>query len=232
MTDAIAAKMFRNRCDHMETTLQLLLSRDRLKVLSSRSSQSHTGCRKHCSTFPLSIGAIEAILTKEKTVNPGKNRGENRSAVFVSLFVCLSFFGKKGIRRNNKEEWPTEHTYEPDLTERAVFDVEIVQWKAKWAHFDAEHKPTTLQYTLCCTNKELSPNVTAILTILLTIPVSTATPERSFTAMWKAKTYIRSTMGAERLSGLALLRAYRNRTIDTDIVIQEFCAKKPRKSYL
>jgi len=120
--------------------------------------------------------------------------------------------------------------YEPDLTERTVFDGEIVRWKAKWAHVDPEDKPTTLQHKLCCTNKELYPHVTAILTILVTMPVSTATPERSFGTMRRVKTYMQSTMRAERLSGLALLHAYRDRTIDTDNkVAQEFCAKRPRR---
>ena len=119
--------------------------------------------------------------------------------------------------------------YEPDLTERTVFDGEIVRWKANWAHVDPEDKPTTLHHTLCSTNRELHPNVTAILTIIVTMPVSTATPERSFSTMRRVKTYMRSTMRAERLSGLALLHAYRDRTIDTDKVVQEFCAKKLRR---
>ena len=36
-----------------------------------------------------------------------------------------------------------------------------------------------------------------------------------------------STMCAERLSGLALLHAYRDTRIDRDKVVQEFCARKP-----
>ena len=119
------------------------------------------------------------------------------------------------------------NTYEPALTKRTVFDGEIVWWKAKQAHVDPEDKPTTLHHTLCSTNRELHPNVTAILTIIVTMPVSTATPERSFSTMRRVKTYMRSTMRAERLSGLALLHAYRDRTIDTDKVVQQFCAKKP-----
>ena len=59
--------------------------------------------------------------------------------------------------------------------------------------------------------------------------VSTATPERSFSAMWRVKTYMWSAMGAERLSGLALLHTYRDWNIDTDKVVQEFCAKKVRR---
>jgi len=109
-----------------------------------------------------------------------------------------------------------------------VFDGEIVRWKARRVHVDPEDKPTILQHTLCCTNKELYPNVTAILTILVTMPVSTATPERSFSAMRRVKTQCGlPALRAEGLSGLALLHAYRDRTIDPDKVVQEFCAKKP-----
>ena len=60
-----------------------------------------------------------------------------------------------------------------------------------------------------------------ILTIILTMPVTTATPERSF----RVKTYLRSTIRAERSSGLALLHAYRDKSIDTDKVVREFCAR-------
>ena len=57
------------------------------------------------------------------------------------------------------------------------------------------------------------PNVTAILTILVTMPLSTATTERSFSTMWRVKIYKWSTMEEERLSGPSLLHAYRDGTL-------------------
>lgn len=65
-------------------------------------------------------------------------------------------------------------TYANDLTERVIFDGEIVRWKSKWQQLALE-KPLTLQDTLCLKNKQLYPNVTAILKIILRMPVSTAT---------------------------------------------------------
>ena len=60
------------------------------------------------------------------------------------------------------------------------------------------------------------------------MPVSTATPERSFSTMRRVKTYlVRSTMKTERLAALALMHAYRG--IDVEAVIREFCAKKNRR---
>ena len=47
--------------------------------------------------------------------------------------------------------------------------------------------------------------------------------------MRRVKSYMRSTMKTERLYALALMHAYRDTPIDTDIVIREFCTIKNRR---
>ena len=42
------------------------------------------------------------------------------------------------------------------------------------------------------------------------MPVSTATPERSFNTMRRVKTYLRATMKTVQLSALALMHAYKD----------------------
>ena len=118
-------------------------------------------------------------------------------------------------------------TYRGDLSDKVVYDNEVIWWQTKWAH--TLEKPNGLVETIKTTNEVLYQNVTTVLTILLTMPVSTATPERSFSVMFRVKSYMRSTMKTERLSALALMHAYRDTPIDTDIVIREFCAKKKRR---
>lgn len=49
------------------------------------------------------------------------------------------------------------------------------------------------------------PNVAIIYRILLTIPVTVASAERSFSKLKLLKSYLRSTMTHERLNGLALI---------------------------
>jgi hypothetical protein len=54
-------------------------------------------------------------------------------------------------------------------------------------------------------NRDLSPAIYSIISILLTMPVSSATSEISFSATRRVKSYLRSTMGDEPLSNLSLV---------------------------
>ena len=51
---------------------------------------------------------------------------------------------------------------------------------------------------------DLYSNLSIVLRLLLTLPVTVASGERSFTALKLIKTYMRSTMSQERLTGLAV----------------------------
>ena len=71
---------------------------------------------------------------------------------------------------------------------------------------------------------QLHPNLYAIFNVLLTMPVSTASAERSFSTLRRLKTYLRNTMSQERLTGLALMHIYRNISVDINRFINEFDA--------
>ena len=47
-----------------------------------------------------------------------------------------------------------------------------------------------------------------LLSVLLTVPVTNAEAERSFSAVKRLKSYLRSTINQERLNGLALLAVH------------------------
>jgi hypothetical protein len=61
------------------------------------------------------------------------------------------------------------------------------------------------------------------------MPSSSATAERSSSAMKRIKNYLRSTMGNDHLSSLALLRVHREIEIDVERVIELFASLKNRK---
>jgi hypothetical protein len=92
-----------------------------------------------------------------------------------------------------------------------------------------DEKPSTLAKTLSLTNKDLYPFIYTIPSILVTMPSSSATAERSFSAMKRIKTYLRSTMGNGRLSSLALLHVHREIEIDVERVIELFASLNNRK---
>jgi hypothetical protein len=65
----------------------------------------------------------------------------------------------------------------------------------------------------------------------LTIPVTVASAEKTFSKLKLIKSYLRSTMSQERLSGLAILSIEKNilEKIDYKSLINNFASKRARK---
>lgn len=74
------------------------------------------------------------------------------------------------------------------------------------------------------------PNSWIAYHILLTIPVSVATAERSFSKLKFIKSYLRSTMLQERLNSLAIISIERELVgiIDYESLVKEFIEKEGR----
>ncbi|VDI33904.1 Hypothetical predicted protein [Mytilus galloprovincialis] len=91
-------------------------------------------------------------------------------------------------------------TYRHDLTDnQGTFNSEVQRWQRRWSSPDVIEKPKYLKASLSVTNKELYPSIFAIFAILVTMPVTTSTTERSFSSLRRLKTYLRSTMVQDRL---------------------------------
>ena len=75
--------------------------------------------------------------------------------------------------------------------------------------------------------KEAFPTLTKLLHTALTIAVSTAQCERSFSGLKRIKTYLRSTMSEQRLVDLAVLSVERDlsRKLSMDTIVDHFAAK-------
>lgn len=78
------------------------------------------------------------------------------------------------------------------------------------------------------------PNTCVALRILLTLPVSVASGERSFSKLKLIKTYLRTTMSQERLVGLATLSIEKEvaNTLDLKEQVSSFAKMKARKVLL
>jgi hypothetical protein len=74
-------------------------------------------------------------------------------------------------------------------------------------------------------------DVCTALIMFLTLPVTVATAERSFSKLKYIKNYLRNCMGQERLKGLAMLsiEASRAKVMDVDKLIDRFAEMKARR---
>lgn len=70
--------------------------------------------------------------------------------------------------------------------------VELKIWKVKISNGDVNTK-TGLDALMKCSKTDF-PNIHFLIKIFCTLPVSTATPERSFSTLKRLKSYLRSTM--------------------------------------
>ncbi|CAF4319191.1 unnamed protein product, partial [Rotaria sordida] len=132
----------------------------------------------------------------------------------------------------------------------AEIRAEFLQWKNKWINICNENKATTNSlnnntslkrklitipdtaiesFNEC--NEAFFPNIKALLKIFSTLPVSTATVERSFSVLKLIKSYLRATMAENRLNGLALMYVYRDIPIDVETIITEFSRSKYRVDF-
>ena len=83
---------------------------------------------------------------------------------------------------------------------------------------------------------DLLPILYEVATILASIPATSSSAERSFSSLRRVKTYLRSTMGQQRLNSIALInieQAYANQTIANDMIeiIDTFGEPRGRDKY-
>ena len=100
-------------------------------------------------------------------------------------------------------------------------------------HFTNEELTKTLLIENRCTTASFG-EVCTVLMLFLTIPVTVASAERSFSKLQLIKSYLRSSMGQSRLSGLAILSIgnARARHLDIKDLIDNFAQRKARKMQL
>lgn len=84
-----------------------------------------------------------------------------------------------------------------------------------------DQRPTTPIEALDIVPTRLT-NIKTLLTLFCTLPVTTCTAERSFSAMRILKNHMRTSMTDERLTGLALMYVHPEIDIDIDNVIDQF----------
>ncbi|KAE8904142.1 hypothetical protein PF003_g11845 [Phytophthora fragariae] len=129
-------------------------------------------------------------------------RLQNRSRIKFILDVCLLLAKQEIAFRGNNEK---------DNSENKGNFHEFVQFMTD--------------------NNNIFPTLYRLICLVCVLPVSTATTERSFSAMKRIKTRLRTTMGDTWMSDLMLLAIERDLTnkVDKDAVIDLFNDITPRR---
>ena len=131
------------------------------------------------------------------------------------------------ISKLSSEFWQDIKTeYSTFLPQPLITDAELEGWKH--AIDSGAVKSTNLQEAVFASDL-MFPNIHIILKVLLTMPVSTASAERSFSSLRRLKTYLRSNMSEARLSGLALLHIHHDMNIDLSGIVRDFDSSGTRR---
>eukprot|EP00102_Acyrthosiphon_pisum_P026067 XP_016663277.1 PREDICTED: 52 kDa repressor of the inhibitor of the protein kinase-like [Acyrthosiphon pisum] len=122
--------------------------------------------------------------------------------------------------------------YEDDFlfSMNTCLKVELFIWRNQWQL--REYLPETAVEVIQHCTAELFPNIKKILQLFATLPVTYATPERTFSDLKRLKTYLSATMNEERLNGLALATINKDEleyeNVEKDIMTA-FINKSPRR---
>ena len=86
--------------------------------------------------------------------------------------------------RNNSAWSPLLEICQEYIGPKAAVVPEVQRWVDKWKKEDVSIVLSSAIEALCACHADIYPNVYILLTILGTLPVSTATSERSFNTMF------------------------------------------------
>ena len=105
---------------------------------------------------------------------------------------------------------------------------DFVRWQSLWQDVPASERPSNCLQALAACSKTFYLHIHVLLQIFASLPVSTATPERTFSAMKILKTYQRSRLTEENMQGLSMAYIHKHIHIDIDKVIDHFALKNRR----
>ena len=126
--------------------------------------------------------------------------------------------------------------YNSDIDGKELFD-EVLDCRMllrSREEINIQHPQELLSFIVQYGGADVFPNLRVAIQIMLTVAISIASCERSFSKLKLILTYLRSTMGQARLSALALLSIEREEAdkIDFSNIIDAFADSKTRKVQL
>ena len=135
-----------------------------------------------------------------------------------------SVIGMRKVERNCKIE-EIIHVYRDDLPTPGNAFEEYSRWERRWKAIPKEDRPDSVVKALKVCDMDSYPNIYVLLKILGTIAVTSCECERSGSVLKRLNTYLRASMGQNRLSALALVHFNLDVDIDANRVLKVFCKR-------
>jgi len=122
-------------------------------------------------------------------------------------FCCLIPKTKNPSKEQEKSLLDLHETYSSFIDTSKLLTAEKFKL---WYTFVAKNEmyPKNPIDALITCDKILFPTIYLLLKILVTLPITTSSAERSFSTLRRLKTYLRNTISESRLNGLALLNIH------------------------
>ena len=104
--------------------------------------------------------------------------------------------------------------YGSDLPNQDVVDIELSSWKFKWPECDEKSRRETIASSLKKCSKDMYPNLSVLLKLAATLPVTSCECERSVFILRHLRTSLRASMTTKQLSSLAVSNIHRGVQLD------------------
>ena len=239
--------------DLVDKTLSCLKE---LKNNSNDFAQIHEETIKECKENEIEINFAERN-TKKRKLNANKSTVVDNSSdqeIFKNKFHALidTFHGYISERFDRQSLKPVIELSECILT----YDVNQIDFKVLsfyksiinidklkhqmhvYVEYKKDEKNIKLDTKSVITKWFINKNlkhldvVYKLFKLYLSIPLTSVTPERSFTSLRYIKNYLRSTQGASRLSDLCVIHFSKHLELDVEQTINEFISSKKRRQIL
>ena len=158
-----------------------------------------------------------------------KARFQGHSAVACKLIGLLPAFCVTQTFASIEESVDLYQKFLPDDSDRIDVQAEFKRWSAYWARKPEGDRPDRpLNALQAAVSAGTFPCIAILLRIFCCLPVTTASGERTFSALKYIKSYLRSTMTEDRLNGLAHMFINKDIRLDYERVIDIFSKSNRR----
>ncbi|KAJ8897406.1 hypothetical protein PR048_002752 [Dryococelus australis] len=197
-------------------------------ALECFSEHAKTSYRQKCSEFAenffrVSQGQQQPILNQLS--NERARQDAVNLVILGSIVDTIILCGRQELALRGKHGAGTVKTQVTEMNDGNFRSLiltgqgiaETIISALKWFKEGLKSRPANASEAFAICDKNFFLNVKKLLQIMTTLPVSTATPERTLSTSRRLKTYLSNSMGETRLTGLALIPVHRSIQVKTEV---------------